>query len=251
VTCRRRHRPLGVVPVVAAALTVVACADNTPPNDRADGPRLVTNEFAYWNPDAPAARDDHWEVTGGSLFAYDDLLWSGRPDTSPPDQDSAPHTGSSVFRALVGTPRSGPVIATLDLRVADLPAYSDSPANDWDGLHVFIRYQDEASLYYVSVLRRDGAIVVKKKVPDGPSNDGTYHTLAERADAGATVGTWHHVRITVTDDSTGFARITVEIDGEPALDAVDDGVGGPPIRFGRTGLRGDNAEFFIRNFAIT
>jgi hypothetical protein len=42
-----------------------------------------------------------------------------------------------------------------------------------------LRYRSEQSLYYPSVNRRDGQVVVKKKCAGGPFNGGTYDTLAD------------------------------------------------------------------------
>src|SRR4051794_8157100 len=43
--------------------------------------RLVTNEFAHWNPRTPGthvSRD--WDVTSGSLFVHRGVAWTGVPD---------------------------------------------------------------------------------------------------------------------------------------------------------------------------
>lgn len=47
--------------------------------------RLVTNEYAHWNPRAPdARRSADWDVTSGSLFIRDGVGWSVRRTGRPP-----------------------------------------------------------------------------------------------------------------------------------------------------------------------
>ncbi|MER7561906.1 hypothetical protein ABTZ93_02950 [Streptomyces sp. NPDC097941] len=70
---------------------------------------LVTNEFAYWHPDAPGARHSpDWAMTSGSLFGLDGAGWSGHPDGERPDAESVrPRTRRSS-----GWPRGAGTSAT-------------------------------------------------------------------------------------------------------------------------------------------
>jgi hypothetical protein len=222
--------------------------------DRPDG--LVTNEFAHWNPrHAAAVRSETWDVTSGSLFASGGRGWTGRPDRQVPDEQSARSTNSAVFRLLSHEDRFEDVRVALDLHVDEFLAGAGGQLQDWDGVHIFLRYQSAQELYYASVARRDGTVVAKKKNPvDTESSSLTgesgYHTLASTHE-GVHPG-WHHVeaRVRTLGGGSGTA-IEVSIDGDPVLDAQDRGVGGPPISSrGRVGIRGDNTEFHVDNVVV-
>jgi len=60
-------------------------------------------------------------------------------------------------------------------------------------VHIFMRYQSPDLLYVLSVDRRDGVIVIKKKVPGGTTAGGTYYTLAS-VQGRAVTGRWQQVR---------------------------------------------------------
>jgi hypothetical protein len=224
--------------------------------DRPDG--LVTNEYARWNPDDGAAvRSEVWEVTSGSLFAAGGTGWSGRPDRTGPDARSATATNSAVFRLVSHEDRFGDVRVSLDLSIDRWEA--DGPVNDWDGVHLFLRYQSAQELYYASVARRDGSVVAKKKAPagatgatgEGEGEDGEYRTLASVPGDRLAPG-WHRVeaRIRTLERPPGVA-IAVAVDGRAVLEALDDGATGPPIDApGRVGIRADNTEFHVDNLVV-
>jgi hypothetical protein len=211
---------------------------------------LVTNEYATYNASAAAAvRSPQWIVTSGSLFARDGNGWSGVPDTGSPDARSSASTGSSVFRLVTRRTDFGDVSIRMRFRIDRLVG-TGADTHAWDGLHVFARYQSETHLYVVSVSRRDGAIVAKKKVPGGPSNGGTYYQLGRSARIHPALGVWHQVRLDVRN-SGGGVRLVLQLDGKQALDVTDDGDGGPPItEAGRVGLRADNSEFDFGTFTV-
>jgi hypothetical protein len=251
-----RPRRAGRRPVaVAAAAALVAAAAGTwlwlhgPAfgDDFSGRDGLVTNEFAYHNPTDPrAVLSPSWWVTSGSLFCQQGTGWTGRLDSRTPDPTSSTGTHSSTFR-MVSRRSFGDVGLSLRLRV---DAYA-SGADDvtWSGVHLFLRYRDEYSLYAVSVGRRDGVLSVKKKVAGGDSNNGTYFVLAERRAARLAPG-WHDVLARVVDDRGGVT-ITLEVDGVERLTARDAGVGGPPLTGeGRVGVRGDNTEFHLDDVAV-
>ncbi len=248
---RRSRRP--VVVAGAAALAVVAAgaalwARGPAFGDDFAGPDgLVTNEFAYHNAADPrAVLSPSWWVTSGSLFRQQGTGWTGRVDDRTPDPASATGTHSSTFR-LVSRRSFGNAQLALRLRVDAYTSGSDDVT--WSGVHLFLRYRDEYTLYAVSVGRRDGVLSVKKKVAGGDSNNGTYFVLAERRAAQLSPG-WHDVRARVVDESGGVT-ITLEVDGVPRLTARDAGVGGPPLTGeGRVGVRGDNTEFHLDDVTV-
>src|SRR6266508_2148950 len=188
--------------------------------------RLVTNERTFHKPHMPGVkRSEDWRVTSGSLFARHGYGWTGEPDTVLPDAKSTNGTGSAIFRVV-----SNP---------ADSQAY--------DGAHIFLRYQNPDQLYGVSVFRRDGLVVVKRKLPGGAA-PGRYRTLAT-AHRPQPLNTWMRVVTRIVTLDSGSVRITVRIDGKLVLVATDRGVGGPPVKApGRVGLRGDNCQFSFADF---
>jgi hypothetical protein len=254
-----RHRPRlrrrllsGVVALCFAAaaggVAAVHLARRPDLRDTFTGPDgLVTNEFAYHNPADPrSALSASWWVTSGSLFRQADTGWTGRPDDREPDPASGAATHSDVFR-MVSRRTFGDVTFAVRLRVDAYAPGADDVT--WSGVHLFLRYRDEYSLYAVSVGRRDGVLSVKKKVPGGDSNNGTYFVLAERRGQRLAPG-WHDVRARVVDEGGGVT-ITVDVDGARRLSARDAGVGGPPLTGrGRVGVRGDNTEFHLDDVTV-
>ena len=236
-----------------AVYTTVAAKDAAEPlRTPAPVPILLTNEYAYEHGGAPdAVRSPEWIATSGSLFGLGDQLWSGRPDDQAPGPTSASGTDSAVLR-FVSTRRDyANVKVSFALRVMQLTETARTPAQDHDGVHIFLRYQSEFSTYYVSVFRRDGQVIIKKKVAGGPSNGGTYFTLAAAVlnlDANLP-GTWHHVESTAAPGDRGGVALTLRIDGHLAIDVTDRGAQAPVIAVaGRVGMRGDNCEFYVRDF---
>jgi hypothetical protein len=242
---------LGAIAIVAGVVLAqrwldspsVLFAPTFPP-----GTTLVTNEFATYNPRAAGSRrSQSWIVTSGSLFARDGAGWTGTPDSARPDASSASGTGSSVFRVVSRRADFGNVSVRMRLRVDRLLARSQQ---NWDGVHLFARYETPVHLYVVSLARRDGSVVVKKKVPGGPANGGRYIQLGATAYLPLGMGAWHDVRLDVRNTDAGV-RLVLALDDHPALDVVDRGAGGPPITApGRIGLRGDNAEFDFTAFRV-
>jgi hypothetical protein len=96
----------------------------------------------------------------------------------------------------------------------------------------------------VSVCRRDGTIAIKKKVPGGPSNGGTYYTLASGSLLPA-VGSWQRFRVAAVDRSDGSVAIRLYLGGHLILAGRDMGIGdtAPIDQPGRIGFRGDNTDF--------
>jgi hypothetical protein len=213
---------------------------------------LITNEFAYYNPHSAAARmSPVWIATSGSLFAHDHAGWTGIPDVGTPGPTSSPVTDSSVFRVVTVRSDFQNVAVSFGL---DVQRFAQPPAGtdlSWQGVHVFLRDQSPSLLYVVSVDRRDGRVVIKKKVPGGPSNGGTYYTLGT-ADEHAVSGRWEQVKVSATNSGANVV-LRAWLDGALVLTATDDGIGdtAPISQPGRVGLRGDYTEFMFRSFTVT
>lgn len=120
----------------------------------------------------------------------------------------------------------------------------------WHGVHMFLRRQSEFHTYYLSVNRRDNRALIKKKVPGGSSNGGTYYDLAAAAFPVA-YGRAQQVMGRVVNNPDGSVTVSLFVDGRRILAATDSGVGGPPIRTpGGTGVRGDYTAFYTDDFTV-
>lgn len=219
-------------------------------------PFILTNEYAYWNPqDAAAHRTPLWEMTSGTLYVRNGWGWTGKPDaisSGGSTRESSPLNNSAIFRLTTKEADFGDVSVAFSLKVNGLTSTTRTPAVDWDGVHVFLRYQSEYSLYYASVSRRDGRMVIKKKVPGGPSNGGTYYELTPEILRPMSKGVVHSVLCTVRNIGEAV-QITASVDGVLVLQALDDGAtGGAPILTpGKVGIRADNADMEFDAFKVT
>lgn len=207
--------------------------------------RLVTNEYAHWNPWAPdARRSADWDVTSGSLFIRDGVGWSGPPDWTAPDARSSTRTGSSVFRMNTRRADFRDVRVSLRIRILRFVAAGGRvPAVPTDGVHLMLRRQDQTELYVASLNRRDGLLVIKKKLPGGTENGGAYVALGQ-VHRPFRLGAWQRFDVRITSSGRSRVTVTVSRNGRALLKAVDGGEHGAPItRPGSIGLRGDNCEF--------
>ena len=216
------------------------------------GRRLITNERAYYDPQAPGVRvSPVWMVTSGSLFSADGAGWTGVPDDINPDALSSNGNDSAVFRVITRRADFADVSVNFQLRVAGLVSTARTPAEPYDGVHVFLRYQNQRELYVVSVYRRDGVVAIKEKIPGGPANGGTYYTLAE-ARARLPLGRWVPVSVSVVTAGNETVRIALSISGRKILASTGSrGRVDPILAAGRVGLRGDNCQFFFRDLTVT
>lgn len=215
---------------------------------------LVTNEYAYWNPQATDAhRSADWEMTSGSLFSRGGRGFTGAIDDRAPNATSTSGTNSAVFRLNTKRADFSDVRVGFDLTMQGFGSTPSTPAQAWDGVHIWLRYQSEESLYYASVARRDGAVVVKKKCPGGPSNGGTYVTLASRSTGGPIpLGVPTPVAASVVTNADGTVSIAASLNGVEIITARDTGVGCAAITGpGAVGIRGDNAAFEFSGFQVT
>jgi hypothetical protein len=182
---------------------------------------------------APGPPGPAWVVTSGDLRV----------------EEGAGRTASPVFRAVTrrGDFRDAEVrFKLLNHGLSESPA---TPKTDWDGVHVFLRYQSQFHLYYASVNRRDGTAVIKKKTPGGPSNGGSYHDLCRYEKHPVPYGAWQDIRVVIKDVPEGV-RIEAYADGALIAAAVDEGRTEPAIRApGRVGVRADNADIELDDFS--
>ena len=222
---------------------------------------VISSEYAY----QVGERDGSpWTVTSGCLIERDGMSatgWVGDPKSL--DGDATPTcdtSGSNVFRLVTKRATYLDIKVSMRLFLRPDPATgspftetAETPAVDWDGVKLFLRYQNPYHLYYASVARRDGGVVLKKKCAGGPDNGGTYYDLGEGElrDHPLNVGEWQSVEASVQNEGDGV-RLTLSQNGETIATAVDDGVGCAPIQAaGRTGIRGDNANFQFDDFTVS
>jgi hypothetical protein len=241
---------------LAAATAGPASAATLLSDDFSQPNGLITNAYAFWNPSKPGiATSPIWAVHSGSMFAKDGMGWSGVPDDAKPDACSCNGTGSAVMRAATRRTDFGDVDVSFDLVNQGLSTTGSTPAVAWDGLHVWLRYQSEYSLYYASVNRRDNTVIIKKKVPGGPasSNYGTYYDLGPGVPYTVPYGQVQHVTATVRTNADGSVTIALFVGAAKLVEATDRGAGGtPPLTTpGAVGLRGDNANLLFDNFQVT
>ncbi len=216
------------------------------------GEGLLTNEYAFRNANAPDARTSpDWVVTSGSLFAHDGTGSTGAPDGDPPGADSAHHTGSAVFRLVTRRRDFADCTVTARVRLQAPLTTSRTPAQDWDGAHLWMRYHSPQELYALSFRRRDGHLEIKRKTPgtgDDPSDQGDYQTLAEGHHA-FPYDEWHTVSATARNTTDGKVHLLLAIDGTTVLESVD----GDPRRItapGGVGLRVDNTALEFRDYTV-
>ena len=219
---RRLLTGLLAVPLAAALPGAAAAAAFYDSFEYADGP--ITN--AQERP-----RSGTWDVTSGAMYARGRSAW----------------TDSSVFRVITRRSDFRNAVVTFRLRNDRLTARSGA---SWHGAHVFLRYQSQYHLYVATYNRRDGGIVIKKKVPGGASNGGTYYTLASGSRR-VPYGVWQTIRASALDQPDGSVRVDLYIDGRRVLSGVDRGVGGSPIRApGKVGIRSDYDAIVFDDFHV-
>lgn len=230
-------------------------------NSYANG--LITSEYTFWSPKASDAKPStKWEMTSGSLFAASidgrKAAYSGYPThlagNAVPNPTTTANNNSAIFRLTSVPSNFRNVSVSFKLNNKRLASTGGTPGVAWDGIHVFLRYVSEENLYYASVNRRDGSLAIKKKVPGGPSNGGTYYTLAGTSSNAHPIpfNSWQDIRTSVQTNSNGTVTINIYRDGKLLLSALDNGsMGGAPITSpGKVGIRGDNAEFYFDDFSV-
>jgi len=268
--------PAHTPPTTGEPAPITLAAYTPPPMDG-----LITNEFAYWNPHDPLAKkSSDWQMTSGSLFAKSGTFWTGVPDSCYNDQANPnPHSGnctdSDVFRLNTAKKFSGDI--GVSLRLKQLDEIHNTACNNgdtcWYGTHIWLRYQSEFNLYYVSVNRADGDVVIKRKVPCGTDNSGTYFVLGKYVKHDFKTGSWNTYTATAQTNHDGSVTIKLYDDNYSTATPIDTGTdhGGtnphwsascktpgrytsatyqPITATGAVGIRGDYAEFEFTNFKV-
>jgi len=179
---------------------------------------------------------DGWEITSGSLFVFHGWGWTGEPDRGKPDGNPHGTTNSSVFRLRSTARDLDDVAVSMRFRVA---SYRRDAAHDYDGVHIWLRYQSPDDLYALSVMRHDGTTVIKRKTSDG------YRVLAQGRGVPSDAG-WHTARAVATDVDGGV-RLQAWVDGRIVLDAVDRS---HPLGPGRVGVRTDEANVYFDDLTV-
>jgi len=245
---------IGVTPAPASAQT----ADDVvfaplPPTTH----WLVTNEFAFWNPLLALSRiSPDWTLNSGSLFSVStptgQAFTSGHIDDIDPNAFSSNGTDSAIFRLTSRRDDFRNVRVDMDLSVEAWGSTRSTPANDWDGVHMWLRYQNEVSTYYASLARRDGRMVIKKKCPGGWVNGGHYVELSDEVVGyPARTDLWDSFSVSVDNNADGSVTLQTWRDGKLILETVDRGTGCAPITSaGAVGLRGDNARLYFKDFTV-
>jgi hypothetical protein len=215
-------------------------------------------------------------MTSGSLFARGGSFWTGNPDACDPGPKSATCTNSDVFRLDSKQTFAGDIRVSLALmQLGDIhnPSCNDSDSC-WHGTHVWLRYQNEYNLYYASVNRADGQVTIKRKVPCGNDNSGTYFVLGSYVPHDFHTGGWNHYQVTI--QTNGDQSVTIKLydtdasTTTPVTTGTDRGghnanwnagcsVPGhyasadysPITAAGGIGIRGDYANFVFRDLMVS
>ncbi|WP_143696039.1 hypothetical protein [Williamsia sp. 1138] len=252
---RRRALGLGLGAIAAGGLVACGGGQRSPADTRwapkfAAGRGLVTNEYALRRSETDGAvTSPDWTVTSGSLFHDGGCGWSGPIDGNSPDSGSSKATGSAVLRALSKRDDFARFSMSCELW-ADEPTETErTPEQDYDGVHLLFGYRSPDDLYAVTLVRRSGTIVWKRKAPRGTGR-GVYRTIAT-APLPAATRTWSHFTADVGIDNNSVS-LAVRQDGELVLGAIDIGArqSPPQLRPGRVGWRGDNTEFWFRSLSV-
>ncbi len=229
--------------------------------DKLDGSdRLVTNEYVYWNPNSTCPyKSDKWDMTSGTLLIKNGVGYSGLPNKESRSVcESNNQTNSYTFRLNTKDASFTNTVTSLDYEMLKHGDASSNTENSYDGLHIWVRYQSQYALYAVSISRWDGNLAIKKKVPveiahcSDPSNEGCYYDLVSQVNRPDLTksAVWHHADITTEDRSDGKLQIKLVIDGQTALEATDGGEHDSVYHTGAVGVRGDNTEFYFKNFLV-
>ena len=213
---------------------------------------IESNEYAFFNPTAAdAIKSANWDVTSGTLYAKETNGWTGDPTPNPPSPNatSSNGNGSAVFRAVSKTVMPDPNYSvSADVNTWKWVSSTSVPAQAYDGVHLFLRYQNADKFYVASVDRRDGSVIFKKKC--GPND---YYDVGISANPGGlTLGTWANVAASTKNNADGTVNVTLSRNGTKILDFNDLNTGCPAITTaGKAGLRVDNLETEFKNFKVT
>lgn len=215
--------------------------------------RLLTNEWATRHPDSPqAAKSAQWFVTSGSLFIRGGAATDGRLDDRAADPRSARSTNSAVFRAYTRHRFQPSYRLTCEVRVEPPQEVTGLRPAPWDGLHLMLDAESPEAAYYVSLYRRNGQAVIKKKTPGGSVAGGSYTVLSHYVPSHLQAGRWGEVRVDVRRAGPRAVTIDLYEDGTLLTTATDDETvsGSPPLTSGRIGIRADKTSFAIKELTV-
>lgn len=238
---------------------------------------LISNEYAYWNEkyDIPVISSDSWLVSSGSFFVQNESGWTGIPSSCTPNEISSNCTNSNTFRLNTKQKFAGKTEVSFSLRQnqdSHNPNCKDN-GTCWHGVHLWLRHQNQYNLYYASIQRADGKVVIKRKVPCGTDNKGTYITLSKYIPHNWTVGNWINYSVTIDTNADGFVQIDLYDESSNPIIPIASGIdrGGvnpqwheicstpgrypsedytPIIEAGSVGIRGDYVDFNVRDFMV-
>jgi hypothetical protein len=215
---------------------------------------VITNEFATRN---PGKRGIHtsaiWLATSGTLFAKSGQGLSGNPpDHKKPDIDSVEGNNSAVYRVITHRTDFRDVVVQFDLTFVRLVSTPGTPPKDYDGVHVFLRRRGGSehaySTYYLSVFRRDGTSIIKRK--PSPRND-NYLSLCPPVHHRVSPGTvLKKVQAFIRNERDGSVKLKLSVNNRKIVEVVDSMAAGPILHPGAVGIRGDNCEFRLDNFEV-
>jgi hypothetical protein len=241
--------------VVVLGIALAACGGSQAALFVAEfgGPdRLLTNEYGQYNPHASGlVRSPQWFVTSGSLFIRSEAATNGHLDRITPNAHSSNGTNSAVFRAYTKQRFHPDYGVIFELRVGT-PRHGEGLHNPWDGVHLMLNAQSAQAAYYVSLYRRDGQAVIKKKTPPGPVAGGTYQALSKYVPDRIRPGRWTQVRVDVRRSNTGAITIDLYEAGMLLATATDDRTisDSPPLTAGRLGIRADETIFSVKDLTV-
>jgi hypothetical protein len=245
---------VAVAATTALALSGLGGSDDLLFEAEFDGSdRLLTNEFAFRHSGSPdAVVSPQWFVTSGSLFVRAGAATNGSLDDRAANPHSTTGTNSAVFRAYTKQRFQPSYEITFEVRVEpprQVPGLRPAP---WDGLHLMVDANSPEAAYYVSLYRRNGQSVIKKKTPGGTVAGGSYAALSRYVPCHIHPGRWSEVRIDVR--SAGSHAVTIDLyeNGTLLTTATDQPSlsGTPPFTEGRIGIRADKTNFAIKDLRI-
>jgi len=194
---------------------------------------------AFWSlADRGVQQNANWFAESGTMYRRAGTGW----------------TNSPVFR--MWTRRTDLAFASVQMDIR-FNGWSGGGQN-WHGVNLWLNRTLRAPSngsrindgprqggYAVDFLNRDGAFVIQKKV-------GSRYHLLHRRTWRPTRGVWYRWAGRVVDNQNGTHTIEVLIDDQVVQSVTDNGsVGGPPLRGGRVGLRGDYADVSVENLSVT
>lgn len=167
-------------------------------------------------------------------------------------------SNSSTFRVITLKDTFTDVAINMKVRMVRWVASGSA----YDGFHLFARYRSQYHLYAISVFRRDQTATLKKKCPGGVGdiNDphGTYYDFTS-VPCPYVLGTWYDVQVLCKNDASDTMKLTLNVNGKLITTYSDNGRSKAGVahictqimRGGAVGIRTDNCEWEVKDFAVT